>query len=134
MELFRQGQHGLGQEGEPLDVDGQLAGARAEEIARSADVVAQVEQLVERKALLAHRVQPHVDLQPLAALLEGGEAGLALGADSHDPPGHGDRHAAGFESLARRLAPLRPHLGDGVRGREPVGIGGLPQLLDLCQF
>ena len=48
--FLRQGEHGLGEEGERLDVDGELAGAGAEEVAGDADVVAHVEQLVEREA------------------------------------------------------------------------------------
>ena len=41
--LLRQGEHGLGKEGQRLDVDGEFAGAGAEEIAGDADVVAHVE-------------------------------------------------------------------------------------------
>ena len=134
VKLLRQRQHGLGQEGQPLHVDGQLAGPGAEQVARHADVVAQVEQLVERKALLAHRVQADVDLQPLAVLLQRGKAGLALGADGHDAPGDGHRDAVGLQLLGLRLAPLGAHRGNGVRGRELVGIGRLAQLLDLFQL
>ncbi len=65
VELLGQCEHGLGEECELLDVDGQLAGAGAEEIAGDADVVAEVEQLVERKALLADGVEAHVNLQAL---------------------------------------------------------------------
>ena len=73
-----------------LDMDGELAGAGAEEVAGDADVVAQVEQLVELKALLADSVEADVDLQAFAALLQLGEAGFALGADGHDAPGDCD--------------------------------------------
>ena len=97
-------------------------------------MVAQVEELVEREALLADGVQADIDLQALAALLQGGEAGLALGANGHDAPGDGYRHAIGFQILGRRFAPLGAHLGDGVRGRELVGIGRLAQLLDFFQL
>ena len=61
-----------------FDVDAEFAGAGAEEIAGDADVVAEVEQLVEREALFADGVEADVDLQPLAALLEVREAGFAL--------------------------------------------------------
>ena len=113
VKLLRQREHGLGEKGQPLDVDGQLAGAGAEEVAGDADVVAQVEQLVEREALLADGVEADVDLQPLAILLERGEAGLALGADGHDAPGDGDGDAVGFESLGRVPRPT---------GRAPAGM------------
>jgi len=39
-------------------------------------VVAHVEELVEREALLADGVEADVDLQPLAVLLQRGESGL----------------------------------------------------------
>ena len=134
MKLLRQSEHGLGQEGQPLHVDGQLAGAGAEQVARDANVVAQIQQLVERIALLPDGVQTDVNLQPLAVLLESGEAGLALGANGHQAPGNCHRHAVGFQLLGLRFAPPRANRGDGVRGRELVGIGLLSQLLDLFQF
>ncbi len=34
------------------------------------DVIAQIQQLVKRQSLLAHRIQAHINLQPLAALLQ----------------------------------------------------------------
>ena len=134
VELLRQREHGLGEEGEALDVDGQLAGPGAEEVAGDADVVAQVEQLVEREALLADGVEADVDLQPLAVLLQRGKAGLALGADGHDAAGDGHGDAVGLEGLGLGLAPLGAHRGNGMRGRELVGIGGLAQLLDFFQL
>ena len=60
--LFRQGEHGLGQEGDLLDMDGQLAGTGAEDVAGNSDMVAQVKQLIELKALLSYGVQANVDL------------------------------------------------------------------------
>ena len=134
VELLRQRQHGLGEEGEPLDVHRQLAGAGAEQVAGDADVVAHVEELVEREALFADRVEADINLQPLALLLERGKAGLALGADGHDAPGNGHGCAIGLEILGLRLAPLRAHLGYGVRGRKLVGIRRLAQLLNFYQF
>ena len=96
----------FGKKRQRLHVHRQLAGARAEQIAGDADVVAQVEQLVEREALLAHRVQPHINLQPLALLLQRGKAGLALRADGHDAPGDRDRDAVRLKLFAGRLVPL----------------------------
>jgi hypothetical protein len=95
-------------------VDGQLAGAGAEEIAAGADVVAEVEEFIEREALLADGVEADVDLEALAVLLESGEAGLALCADGHDAPGNGHGYAVGFESLGRCYAPLGAYMGDGA--------------------
>ena len=97
-------------------------------------MVAHVQQLVKCKALLADGVQADIDLQPLAALLQGSESSLALGADGHDAPGNGNRDALGLEVLGLRIAPLGAHRGNGVRGGELVGIGRLAQLLDFFQF
>ena len=97
-------------------------------------MVAQVEQFIERKALVADGVLADIDLQPLAVLLQGREARLALGADGHEAPGHGHRHAAGFQGFGLRLAPLGAHLRNGVRGRELVGISGLAQLCNFFKF
>ncbi len=91
--FLRQRKQVLHQEGDLLDVNGELAGAGAEEIALHPDVVAEVQQLIKREALLADRVQAHVNLQPLAMLLQMGKPRLALQADGHQPAGHGDRGA-----------------------------------------
>ena len=53
-----------------LDVDGEFAGAGAEEVAADADVVAEVEELVEGEGLLADVVFADVDLEALAVLLD----------------------------------------------------------------
>jgi hypothetical protein len=97
-------------------------------------MVAQVEQLIERESLLAHRVQAHVNLQPLAVLLKGGKSGLPLRANGHDAPGHGHGDPIGLQGLGLRLVPLCAHLGNGVRSRELVGIGRLAQLLNLLEL
>ena len=139
MVLLGQREHGLREEGERLHVHRQLAGAGAEEVARDADVVAQVEQLVECEGLFADRVKPHIDLQPRALLLQRGKAGLALGANSHDAPGHGHGHTIGLKLFARGLVPLGPHLSKRDRrlvlpGREAIGIHSLPQLFDFYEL
>ena len=71
-------------------VDGELAGAGAEEVAADADVVAEVEELVEGEDVFADVVFADVDLEALAVLLELREAGFALDADGHDAAGDGD--------------------------------------------
>ena len=52
--FFGQREKVLHQEGDFFDVDGEFAGTGAEEIALHADVVAEVEQLVEREAFFAN--------------------------------------------------------------------------------
>ncbi len=132
--LLRQREHGLGEEGDGVNVHRELAGAGAEEIAGDADVVAEVEQLVKLKGLLAYCVEPHIDLEPLAALLELREAGLALGADGHDASGDGDIDALGLELLGGPAVELRAQRGDLMRGAVMIGIGGVTQRGDLLQL
>ena len=75
----------------------EFVGARAEEVSLHADVVADVEQLVELKAFFADVVEPDVNLQALAALLKMREAGLALHANGHDASGDADVDARRFQ-------------------------------------
>ena len=107
------------------DVDGEFAGAGAEEVAANADVVAEVEELVEREGVLADVVLADVDLEALAALLELREAGLALDADGHDAAGDRDLDGSGrgFELFGGEAVVGGAQLGDGVGGGVAVGIG-----------
>ncbi len=134
MELLRQRQHGLGEERQLLDVDGELAGAGAEEIATDPDVVAEIEQLVERKSLLADGVEPDVNLQPFAALLQRGEPCLALRANGHNAAGDSDGGAISLELLGSRCVPALANLRNGMGEGELIGVGGLPQLLNLLKL
>ena len=93
----------------------ELAGAGAHEVAAHADVVAEIEEFVEREDVLADVVLADVDLQALAALLQVREAGLALQADGHDAAGDGELGVFGFERLAG------DGRGVGVVAREEVG-------------
>ncbi len=125
--LVGQGEQGLGEEGELADVDGELAGAGAEEVADDADVVAEVEELVEGEGVFADVVLADVDLHALARLLELGEAGLALDADGHDASGDadGDGRGRGLELFGGEGVEGGAELGDGVAGGVGVGVGGL---------
>ena len=134
MVLLRQGEHGLGEKGDGIDVHRELACARAEEIAGDADVVAEVEQLVKLKCLLAYGIEPNVDLQPLAALLELRKTGLALGTDGHDASGDGYLRAFGLQLLAGRAVIERAQYGDVVSGAVVIGVGGVTQGCDLLQL
>ena len=112
----------------------QLAGAGAEEIAAHANVVAQVKQLVKGKTFFADEVQLHVDLQPLAALLEMRKAGLALQANRDDAPGDFYRNTRIFQLLGCLLAVFSQNLRDGVGKGELVRIGLLAQGFNLGKF
>ena len=131
MILLRQGEHGLGEEGDGLDVHGELAGARAEEIAGDSDVVAEVEKLVELEGLVADGVFADVDLQPLAVLLELRESRLALRADGHDASGDGDIGARGLEIFGGGVVVAAADFRERVRRGERIGIRGLAEGLDL---
>ena len=94
-------------------------------------MIAEIEQLVECKSLLAHSVEPHINLQTLAALLQRSETSLALRTHGHQPAGNRHRDAIGIELFARHLVPLRADLRNSVRCRELIGVGSLAQLLNL---
>ena len=134
MKFLGQGEHGLGEKGEPLDVHRQLAGAGAEEIAADTDVVAKIEQFVERERLVAHRVEPDIDLQALAPLLQGGKAGLALGANGHDAACDGHCDLVGFKVPGLGFTPFGTDSRDRVGSRELVRVSRLTQLLNLFQL
>ncbi len=88
--LLGQGQQDLRKERELLGVHAQFAGARAEQIAFDAHDVADVEQLIERVLALIDGVAAHVHLQPLAALHQVEEAGLAHAPHGLNAPGDAD--------------------------------------------
>src|SRR5207253_9431508 len=89
VELVRQREHGLSKERQLANVDRQLARPGPHHVTLYADVIAEVEQLVQREGVLAHAVLTYVDLNPLPALLELREPSLALNANRHHAPGNG---------------------------------------------
>src|SRR5207302_4813735 len=86
--LLRKRQQVFGQESYVFHMNGQFTSTGAEEITTHADVVAQVEQLIERKPLFADEVELHIDLELLSALLQVREAGLALQAQRDNASGN----------------------------------------------
>ncbi len=128
--LVGQGEHGLGEEGDGravadfFDMDGEFAGASAEEMAADADVVAQVEELVQRERVFADVVLADVDLEALATLLELRESGFPLNTDRHDAAGDADVDGCwgGFELFGGEGVVGGAELGDGVGGGVAVGI------------
>ena len=107
------------------DVDSEFAGAGAEEMTANADMVAEVEELVEGEGVFADVVFANVDLEALAAPLDLREAGFALDANGHDAAGDRNLGAAPFELFARLRIKLRAQLGDGDGPGVAVGVGGL---------
>ncbi len=104
------------------DVEGELAGAGAHEVAADADVVAEVEELVEVEDFFADVVLADVDLEALAVLLDLGEAGFALDADGDDAAGDGgvEMHV-GSSSSVERWAPRARSSGTEVVERKVLG-------------
>ena len=107
-------------------------------VPRHADVVAEVEEFVEVEGGLADVVFADVDLEALAALKEGGEAGFALEADGDDAAGDGGGEVFGFESFggfggAVGVEAEGEELGDGVGVGEGVGVGLLAEGDDLLE-
>ena len=93
-------------------------------------MVAQVEQLVQRETVFAHIVLAHVELHPLARLLQLRKSSLALNADRHDASGDGDldllaRFKIGGELFGGHRVILRAQLRDGERSGVAIGIGRL---------
>ena len=133
-------EHGLGEEGEcgaafvagegdGSGVEGELAGAGAHEEAADADVVAEVEELVEVEEGFADVVPADVDLEALAMLLDLREAGFALDADGHDAAGDGglDVHVGELFGGERGAVSALAHgaeLGDGGGDGKGVGVAG----------
>ena len=97
-------------------------------------MVAQVEQLVELKALFSDRIQANVDLQPFSTLLQLGKTGLALSADGHDAPGDGDHRPLCVQHFSRDLSELLAHFRQGVRSDKLVGVGLLAKRGNLAQL
>ena len=134
VELLGHRQKIFGEEGQLFDVDAELAGAGAEEIALDADVVADVEELVELPQLVADGIFLDVDLELLAGLLKMGEAGFAHEADGDQASGNGDGDALGLELLAGAGGVRGENLGHLVGGIEVVRVGRLTKGFDLLQL
>jgi hypothetical protein len=116
-------------------VDGELAGASAEEAAANADVVAEVEEFVEGEGVFSDIVFADVDLETLAALLELREAGFALDANGHDAAGDADLDVVGVELLGAEGVVGGAKLGDGVAGSVVIGVScfGMAEAVKLAE-
>ena len=106
-------------------VEGELAGAGAHEVAADADVVAEVEELVEVEEVFAYVVFADIDLEALAVLLDLSEAGFALDADGHDAAGDGGFDVHALEVFGGEMLAEGAELGDGGGEGEGVGVLGL---------
>ncbi len=134
VKLFRHREKILGKEGEVLDVDAEFAGAGAEEISFNANVVADVEELVEFPELIADGILLDVDLKFLAGLLKMREAGFAHQADGDEASSNGDCSALGFKFLARSGGELGENLRHLVAATKVMRVGRLTKRFDLLQL
>src|SRR5207244_3222164 len=105
--------------------------ARSEQIPTHADEIAEIEQLVELKSRFAHKVELHVNLQPLACLLQMGKSSFALSSNRHKAPGNADVDSLTLQLLPGRIGVLSENLWNGVRGLELTGIALLSKSFDL---
>ncbi len=129
--LFGHRKQRLGKELQLLGVDAQLAGAGPEQVALHADDVADIQHLEELEIALADRIFLHVNLQPLAVLLEVREARLAHVANSHHASGHTHAHF-GCEFLGGLGAVCAQDLGNGVGEIVAPAVGAVAQRLDFA--
>ncbi len=120
--FLRHAEQRLGEEIQVLGVYAELAGSRTEEIPFHSDNVAEVEQLPQREVALAHRVLLHINLGPLAALLEMRKPGFTHAA--HGLNAARNAHRGALLELFRRLrAPVPKHLRNGVGEIEALAVG-----------
>ena len=115
-------------------MNAQLASPSAEKISAGADVVAEVEQLIEFKSLFADRVFLHINLEPLAVLLQMREPRLAHEANGHDPSSYADVRSRGFELFAGLVRIFGQNLRQGVGKIVFCGICLLAESLNLLEF
>ena len=89
MPLVGQGIEGFGQQRELLHVATDLAGAGGKHGAGDADEIPEIDQPLPQHIIgfFADAVALDVDLDPPAAVLDMGEAGLAHHAHGHEPAG-----------------------------------------------
>ena len=134
MPFFRERKQVFCQECKFVGVDAELARPGAKEITAHADVIAQVEQLVDFKPLFADRIFLDVSLQALAVLLQLGEPGLAHEANGQDSAGDPDVDAGRFQLFRGFGGELRENLRRRMRELIAPRIRFLPQRLQLLQL
>jgi hypothetical protein len=123
VELFRQRTQRLGEQAQPRDLDGQLAGLGAEQGALGAQDVAEVPVLERFVGGLAQRVAGNVELDAAGHVLDGGEARLAHHALEHHPAGHGRAHPGRLQFLVGLAGTRLVQVGGQVGAAEVVGKG-----------
>ena len=113
-----------------LDVDAQLARPGTKQVPLRAHYVADIQPLVERKILFAHRILANVDLQPLAVLRQMSKTRLAHVPDGGDSSCHPHLNPR-LQLLGGLRAVLLQDLWDGVRKIEPLPVRSKPKRFDF---
>src|ERR1700758_2836168 len=112
----------------------QFTRARAKQISTHTNVIAQIEQLPQLKPRVANRVLLHVNLQPLAILLEMRKSSLAHQADRHDASCNAHRHARRLELLGSLPTVFTQNLRDGMAEVVLAGISRLSESFNLLEL
>src|SRR5262244_1623554 len=115
-------------------MNSKLTGLGAEQISTDADVVAEVEQFVEFKALVADGVFFDVDLELLAVLLEMGKSCFAHQSNGHNATRNANVHARIFELFGGLFLVLADNLRDGMSKFVSGGIRRLAESFDLLEL
>ena len=116
MPLLGQRQQRLCEEGQLVNVDGEFASLGAKQVSARANVITDIEQLVELEAFFPDRIFLDVNLKLPPALLQKEEGGLAHSANRHDAPGDVYFDALRLKLLSSAIPVPLQHLWDGVRG------------------
>ena len=128
VELLRQGQQGLAQQGHPLHPDGHLAPLGAEHHALDAYDVANVKLLESGVLRLVHLIPAGIQLDAPGLVLQIAEGHLTHAPLGHEPPGHG-------HSLPLQGVKIRLDVGAVVVHLIPGDLEGVvPALLKLLQL
>ena len=115
-------------------MDAELAGAGSEQVSADADVVTEIEQLVELETFFADSIFLDIDLQLLAVLLDVGESGLAHEANGHDASGDANVDAVLVEFLGGLGRVVGEDLFDRVSEFVFAAIRGLAESFNLLEL
>ncbi len=129
MELLRQGQQGLGENGHRIGLNRDFPSLGAEHLALHAHNVANVQGgLHGPVGLLAHYINLGVKLDASGAVPQVQKGDLAHAPAAHNTPGQTDRFALQGVKMVRHILGLILH------GEPGVAVGVLAVFLHVCQL
>ena len=115
-------------------MNAEFAGAGAKKITPDANMIAQIEEFPEFKALCAYSVFLDLELEPLPILLEVRKPGLAHQPDRHDASRDAHVDPRCFQFLACLAAVFGEDLWNGVAEVVLARICRLPESFNLLQL